>query len=74
MKPLTQLYFALFLVFILGVKDGRVALWKDGQPEPVKVFPCRAAMLPPEARSALEKGIRIESMEDLEELAENYLS
>ena len=39
MKRLSQLYFALFLVFILGVKDGKVALCRDGQPEPVKVFP-----------------------------------
>ena len=74
MKRLTHLYFSLLLTFILGVRDGKVALWKEGQPEPVKVFPCRTAMLPPETRTALEKGIRIESMEDLEELAENYLS
>ena len=74
MKRFRHLYFTLLLAFILGVQDGKVALWKEGAPEPVRVFPYRAAMLPPEARSALEKGLRIESLEQLEELAENYLS
>ena len=74
MKRYKHLYFALLLALILGIRDGRVALWKDGGADPVRVFPCRAGMLPPEARSALEQGIRIESLEQLEELAENYLS
>ena len=74
MKRFTHLYFALLLAFILGVRDGKVALWKDGVPEPVRVFPYRVEMLPPEARTALEKGVPIENPEQLEELAENYLS
>lgn len=74
MKRYQHLYFALLLTFILGIRDGKIALWKNGEPEPVRVFPYRAQMLPPEARNALEKGIPIDSIEQLEELAENYLS
>ena len=71
-KP--QLYLALILSFILGIHGEKIALFRPGQPEPVKVFPYRAAMLPAEARTALEQGIEIESLEQLEQLAENYLS
>ena len=74
MKRMEQLYFALVLMFILGVRDGKVALWKENDPASVRIFPCRAAMLPEDARAALERGIEIDSLEQLEQLAENYLS
>ena len=74
MKKRSQLYLTLILSFILGIHGENIALWKPGQPEPVKVFPCQAAMLPEDARAALERGIEIDSLEQLEQLAENYLS
>ena len=74
MKRNAQVYLALVLSFILGIHGENIALWKAGQPDPVKVFPYRAAMLPREAREALEQGIGIDSLEELEALAENYLS
>ena len=74
MKKYRCLYLALMLTFILGVQDGKIALWKNGEPKPLQVFPYQAQMLPPEAQSALEKGVPIESLEQLEELAESYLS
>lgn len=65
---------ALVAVYLLGIHDGKIALWEGDDPEPVQVFPYRASMLPAEARKLLEKGIPIESMEELRQLAEQYLS
>lgn len=58
----------------MGVQDGFIALWRDGTPEPAKVFPYRAFMLPEADRRALENGIRIESDEELAQFLEDYLS
>lgn len=73
MKKYSHLYLALILSFILGIHEGNIALWKEGSAVPDRVFPYQARMLPPEARRMLEKGIRFESMEQLEDMAENYL-
>lgn len=64
----------LAFTFLLGIHDGKVALWQEDDPKPVKVFPYRASMLPDDAQEQLKKGIRIESMEDLDRLIEAYLS
>ena len=74
MKKYRYVYLALMLSFILGIHEGKIALWKEGTADPVRVFPYRAAMLPADAREALKKGIPIDSIEQLEDLAENYLS
>lgn len=65
---------AMMAVYLLGIHDGKIALWNGDDPEPVKVFPYSASMLPKEARKQLESGIPIESMEQLRQLAEAYLS
>lgn len=64
----------LLLGFLLGIHDGRIALWKDTQAAPWRVFPYPAAALPPQAQQDLAKGIRVDSMEDLDRLLENFLS
>lgn len=64
----------LAFTFLLGIHDGKVALWQEDDPKPVKVFPYRASMLPDDAQEQLKKGIRIESMEDLDRLIEAYFS
>lgn len=69
-----HMYFSLFFLFILGCRDGYIALWKDSDPEPVRVFPYSVASLPEADRQALEKGIRLESREELLALLEDYLS
>ena len=74
MKKFRHVYLALILSFILGIHEGNIALWKEGAAAPVRVFPYQVRTLPAEARSALEKGIPIDSIEQLEALAENYLS
>lgn len=64
----------LLLGILIGIYNGRVALWKDQDPEPYRVFPYPAAAVPAEIREALEHGIRIDSEADLEALLENLLS
>ena len=60
--------------FLLGVYEGRVALWKDEQAKPYKIFPYHARILPAADRRALEEGIRFESAEDLIRILNDYLS
>ena len=74
MKKKTILAQFLLIGFLLGIHNGRIALWKDPDPEPCKVFPYSAAVLPKEVREALQKGIVIESESDLDRLLENLLS
>ena len=74
MKKYRQFYLTLILGFILGIYRGNIALWKTGHVEPSHVFPYRADTLPSDIRQALESGIPIETPEELEDLAENYLS
>ncbi len=64
----------LLLGFLLGVHEGRIALWKDGIQQPWRIFPYPYAVLPSETQAELKKGIRIDTMEDLDRLLENLLS
>ncbi len=63
----------MLLGLLLGVHKGKLALWKDQDPIPVKVLPYPVELLPVPFQQALEKGIPIESAEDLEELLKKYL-
>ena len=60
--------------FLLGIKDGKVVLWKDGQSEPVKTYRYPLSMLPKEARDALKEGVPLESEEQLYDMIQDYLS
>ncbi len=64
----------LLLGFLLGASNGRLALWKEGQSEPWKVFPYPIAVLPTDTQQQLQQGIRVDNMEDLDRLLENLLS
>lgn len=75
MKHLHHIICGIFLLgFMLGVHDGRVALWKEDDPQPIRIFPYRVTSLPPADQRALEKGIVIEAKEQLHRLLEDYLS
>jgi len=74
MKNFSVLTCTLLLGFLLGIHDGRIALWKDNNPEPLKVFPYSAYLLPPADRRALEEGIRFENLDELKRMVEDYLS
>lgn len=64
----------LIFAFLLGVKDGCIALWRVGEKDPLTVFPYRIASLPRADQIALKKGIYLASEEDLRTLIEDYLS
>ena len=64
----------LMLSFLLGVHDGRLAMWKDEDPTPCKVFPCPIIVLPKPVQEQLKAGIRLETMDDVNRLLENFLS
>ena len=74
LRKIRYLYLALVLGFILGIRDGYVALWKDGSRDPVEVFPYQASFLPPSDQRALENGIHLDSTDELNRLLEDYLS
>lgn len=74
MKGMRYLYIALIFGFLLGISDGYIALWKDGTEEPLQVFPYHARLLPLADQQALEKGIPIDTPEELNRLMEDYLS
>ncbi len=73
MKKNTAAALILVLGFLLGIKDGYIALWKDGNQQP-QVFPYRAQMLPQEDQQRLKEGIRIKDSRELAQLLEDYLS
>lgn len=59
---------------LLGVYDGRIALWKEGERIPLQVFPYSVSTYPEQDRILLESGIPIESKRRLHSLLEDYLS
>ncbi|MBE6958555.1 MAG: hypothetical protein E7447_05335 [Ruminococcaceae bacterium] len=74
MKKHRMLTAILLLGFILGVHEGKVALWKEGIKNPIKVFPYQASQLPEEDQKRLEQGVRVESISQLKKLIEDYFS
>ena len=59
--------------FLLGIRDGRLTLWQDGDLHPVQVYDIRADSLPHADQLRLRRGIRVDSREALWLLLENYL-
>ena len=64
---------ALLATFLLGIHEGKIALWKGNDPEPIKVFDYAASNLPEEAQKQLQAGVPIKSIKELRELAKQYL-
>lgn len=73
-RRIRRLYCMLALGFLLGVRDGYIALWQEGTPEPLRVFPYAATSLPEADRAALEQGILIENSALLTKYLEDFLS
>lgn len=74
MKIRKYLPYVLVLGFLLGIHNGKIALWKDNDPTPVRIFPYEAKLLPEADQKALRKGIHIDSLTQLKKLLEDYLS
>lgn len=68
--------FSILMAFglLLGIHNGYIALWQGEDPEPVRVFPYRASMLPEQDQRLLEAGIPIGNESRLHSLLEDYLS
>ena len=64
----------LILGFILGVHEGKVALWMDGKKTPIRVFPYSASSLPEEDQRKLEQGVHFDSIRELKRFVEDYMS
>ncbi len=68
------LSFMLLCGFLLGVYEGKVAIWKDGEPHPSQVFPYSVSNLPDSDRKTLEKGIYFHSKAQIFKFITDYLS
>lgn len=64
----------LLLTYLLGIKDGFIALWENESVEPICVFPYRADSLPQPDQNALKQGIKIHSKRELLHILEDFLS
>ncbi len=74
MKKHGFLLAAALLSFLMGVQDGYITLWKEGEAEPLKVFPYQITSLPPQDQARLQEGIEIGSTDALIRLIEDYFS
>ncbi len=73
MKQRTLPYIVL-LGYLLGCHQGRIALWKDANPNPVQVFPYHITFLPAADQQLLMEGIYASNELELAQLLEDYLS
>jgi hypothetical protein len=64
----------LLFGFLLGIYEGKVALWKDNQKKPIKVFPYQASQLPEADQERLRQGVHVDSIGELYKLIEDYFS
>lgn len=74
MKKTRILTSILIFGFLLGIYEGKVALWKDNHKEPVKVFPYSASSLPEADQQRLREGVHVESLSELYKLIQDYFS
>ena len=68
------IYNILLLGLLLGIHDGKIALWKGDDPQPRLILPYSASALPPKDRADLAKGIAIRNEEELIRLIEDFCS
>ena len=74
MKKTQILTHILIFGFLLGIYEGKVALWKDNHKEPVKVFPYEASCLPETDQERLRQGVHVDSLSELYKLIQDYFS
>lgn len=73
-KIIHMIYCTMLLGFLLGIHNGQIALWKDEDPQPMMILPYKAESLPIKERMLLKKGIRFDSLEQIEKIVSEYLS
>ena len=74
MKIRKNIPYILSLAFLVGIHRGRIAIWSGEDPEPKYTLPYSASLLPEADRKELEKGILIESTQELTRFLEDFCS
>ena len=74
MKQIRYTYLALILTILLGSHKGFLALWRQGEDAPLRIYPLRIDTLPPADQELLEAGIEVESEGHLARLLEDFWS
>ncbi len=74
MKKQKILSSILLFGFLLGIYEGKIALWSDHKKEPIRVLPYSASILPKNDRQRLQNGIRFNTLDELKDFVEDYLS
>ena len=74
MKKQKLLCHLLVLGFLLGVYEGKIALWSDHKKDPIRVFPYSASQLPQKDRERLQSGIHFNNLNELKRFVTDYLS
>ena len=64
----------LLLTLYLGLSDGYLAVFRQGDPQPMQVLPYHSSLFPQEDRQALNKGIPFTSEAELSKLLEDFTS
>ena len=64
----------LLIGFLLGVYEGKIALWSDFKKEPIRIFPYSASQLPKKDQERLASGLHFNNLNDLRKFVEDYLS
>lgn len=60
--------------YILSEYEGKLAIYKNGENMPISVYETYLSSLPEKDKELIEKGIIIESTEELQSLIEDYTS
>ena len=66
----TLLCASVLFTFLIGIHEGRLAIWRSGDPTPTKVLPVPTALLPSDVREVLRQGIHVKSDEEIARLLE----
>lgn len=74
MKTKRHLACIILTGILVGIHNGRIAIWVGEDPEPKTVLPYPAELLPDTDRSALEKGIHLKSRQELIRFIEDHCS
>ena len=69
----SMLALSLCMGFLLGIHEGKLTLWQEGESHPEQVYDIQSDTLPPADQILLARGIRVENRQALWEILENYL-
>ena len=74
MKIRKSIQYIISLAFLVGIHRGHIAIWSGEDPEPEYTLPYSAALLPEADRKELEKGIFLQSNQELTRFLEDFCS